>query len=291
MFVLPFAEDVHWYNLIARSCSGIQGCVVGQSEIAAEPVNDNGHLKSNEAPLDAVAFRVVQLSECVPAEDGYTPRMARFASWIRESDDADFQGFFRRHPEIQVCDARRSPVDLEQMDGLLITGGPDISLEFHQVPIATPELIFDAEPERDAWEFSALKQAIERGIPILCVCKGLQVLNVALGGTLLLDIRGHDLPELKRQNIQPLRYAGGVRHRFDLVNSSHHQAIDRLAPGLEVQAWSTADGIIEQVQLANYPWALGVQYHPERDPSYAPLIEDFLQRVQDHAAAHALRHA
>lgn len=215
--------------------------------------------------------------------------MAYLASWIRESDDADFDSFFRVHAGLTVHNARLAPVDLEEIDGLLITGGPDISPEFHNVPITTPELIYDAEPERDAWEFAALRRALERGIPILCVCKGMQVLNVALGGTLHLDIRGHDLPELKRQNTQLLRHSGAALHRFDHVNSSHHQAIDRLAPGLEVEAWSASDDVIEQVRLKNYGWGLGVQFHPERDPSYAPLFEDFVWQVQDHATSNAIR--
>lgn len=211
--------------------------------------------------------------------------MALLASWIRDTDEADFQGFFTPHPGLKVRNARCAEVDLEAVDGLLLTGGPDIAPEFHAHPIATPELILNADPARDAWEFAALRRALERGLPLLCVCKGMQVLNVALGGTLFLDIRGHDLPELKRQNLQPLRLATSAQHRFALVNSSHHQAIERLAPGLEVEGWSAADGIIEQVRLARYPWALGVQYHPERHPSYAPLFEDFIRQVQGHASA------
>src|SRR5688572_28915258 len=98
--------------------------------------------------------------------------MAQLASWIRDSDDTDFHSFFARHSGLKVHNARLSEVDIEKMDGLLITGGPDISPEFHQVPITTPELIFDAEPIRDAWEFAALRRALERGLPVLCVCKG-----------------------------------------------------------------------------------------------------------------------
>jgi putative glutamine amidotransferase len=217
--------------------------------------------------------------------------MAQLASWIRASDDTDFASFFTPHVDLEVRNARLTPVDMEAMDGLLITGGPDISPEFHNVPITSPELIYDAEPERDAWEFAALQRAVERGLPIFCVCKGMQVLNVALGGTLMLDIRGHDMPELKRRNVQPLRYAASAQHRFELVNSSHHQALEQLAPILEVEAWSSADEIVEQVRVKNYPWALGVQYHPERDPSYAPLFEDFVRQVQAYASSHVHRSA
>lgn len=215
--------------------------------------------------------------------------MAYLASWIRESDEADFLRFFSPHAGLTFHNARREAVDLEEIDGLLISGGPDISAEFHNVPITTPEQILDPEPERDAWEFGALRRALERGIPLLCICKGMQVLNVALGGTLHLHIEGHSLPEQKRQNSQLLRYSGAARHRFDHVNSSHHQAVDRLAPGLEVEAWSAADDVIEQVRLTKHPWALGVQYHPERDLLYAPLFEDFIWQVQDHATSNAIR--
>ena len=215
--------------------------------------------------------------------------MAYLASWIRELDEADFLSFFSTHAGLTFHNARLEAVNLEEIDGLLISGGPDISAEFHNVPITAPELILDAEPARDAWEFAALKRALERGIPLLCVCKGMQVLNVALGGTLHLDIPGHNLPEQKRQNTQLLRHSGAARHRFDHVNSSHHQAVDRLAPGLEVEAWSALDDVIEQVRLTSHPWALGVQYHPERDPLYAPLFEDFIWQVQDRATSNAIR--
>jgi putative glutamine amidotransferase len=112
-----------------------------------------------------------------------------------------------------------------------------------------------------------------------------QVLNVALGGTLLLDIPGHNLPEMKSQNVQPLRYETGARNRFDMVNSSHHQALDRIADALEIEAWHAGDGIVEQVRLRAYPWGVGVQYHPERDGLYTSLFEDFLAQLQPAYAA------
>ena len=140
----------------------------------------------------------------------------------------------------------------------------------------------DPEPERDAWEFAAVHAAYERGLPIFCICKGVQVLNVAFGGTLHLDIRGHDLPEMKLQNIQPLRFDASARQRFAMVNSSHHQALDRVADALEVEAWHAGDGIIEQARIRNYPWGLGVQYHPERDLIYASLFEEFFAQLKSH---------
>ena len=206
--------------------------------------------------------------------------MSELATWIRESDEPMFAQFSGRHPEIRVANARRGAVDLAAARGVMITGGPDISAPFHNEPPRDLSLIYDAEPERDAWEFTALRFAYERRLPLFCICKGVQVLNVALGGTLHLDIRGHDIPEMKSANVQPLRHAAIARHRFAKVNSSHHQALDRVADALEVEAWHAGDGIIEQVRLRNYPWGLGVQYHPERDMAYASLFEDFFAQLK-----------
>ena len=83
------------------------------------------------------------------------------------------------------------------MDGLLLTGGNDISQEFLRQPVPDPSVLEDGDPPRDEWEFAATRNAIERGLPILAICKGMQVLNVVLGGTLRLDISGHNLPEQK----------------------------------------------------------------------------------------------
>jgi putative glutamine amidotransferase len=206
--------------------------------------------------------------------------MSEVATWIREKDEPLFAQFHARHPEIRIANARRGPVDLADARGVMITGGPDIALQFHAEAPREHWLIRDAEPVRDAWEFAAVRFAYERGLPILCICKGVQVLNVALGGTLLVDIPGHDLPEMKSANVQPLRYAAGVQHRFEKVNSSHHQALDRVASPLEVEAWHAGDGIIEQVRIRDYPWGIGVQYHPERDLSYASLFDDFFAQLE-----------
>jgi putative glutamine amidotransferase len=205
--------------------------------------------------------------------------MNEIATWIRECDEPLFAHFHARHPEIRVANARRGPVDLAAAAGVMITGGPDIALEFHAEPPHDHWLIRDPEPVRDAWEFAAVRHAYEHRLPLFCICKGVQVLNVALGGTLLVDIPGHDVPEMKSANVQPLRYAAGVRHRFEKVNSSHHQALDRVADALEVEAWHAGDRIIEQVRLRDYPWGIGVQYHPERDVMYAPLFDDFLAQL------------
>jgi len=209
--------------------------------------------------------------------------MRHVLSWIREKDEALFGSFFTPHPGVSLDNARRGPVDLEHMDGLLLTGGADICAAYLKQPVSPQELGLieeDSAADRDGFEFAAVQTALDRGVPILTVCKGTQVLNVALGGSLHLDIPGHDLPEMKSHNVQPLRFAANPSVRFDRVNSSHHQALDRLGAGLEVEAWCSSDGVIEQVRLKNYPYALGVQYHPERDFSYTPLFDQFVGEVE-----------
>jgi len=208
--------------------------------------------------------------------------MANLATWMRPKDEKWFQPFFAKHPEIHVFDAHKRDVPPEETEGLLLTGGSDITPEFLRQENVDPTLIRqdDLDPKRDRWEFEAISNALTRGLPILGICRGIQVLNVALGGTIRLDIPGHGLPEQKDRDIQPLRYDASVKHQYENVNSSHHQAIDRVADGFDVEAWCTDDDVIEQVRLRDYPFALAVQYHPERGKIYDALFEDFFGRVK-----------
>jgi putative glutamine amidotransferase len=209
--------------------------------------------------------------------------MPNLATWMRGKDEKWFQLFFDKHPEIRICNARKGEAALEEIDGLLLTGGSDIAPEFLKQEVPDPSMLDqDVDVARDRWEFAAVKDALSRGLPIFAICKGLQLFNVALGGTLKLDIPGHKLPEQKEHDIQPLRSDAAAKHRFERVNSSHHQAINRLGDGCEVEAWCATDEIIEQIRLRNYPFALAVQYHPERGRIYNELFEDFFSRLDNH---------
>jgi putative glutamine amidotransferase len=206
--------------------------------------------------------------------------MRNLATWVREKDERWFGPIFARYPEVKIWNARTAQMPLDEMDGLLLTGGSDIAPEFlkQEVPDASV-LSKDLDPARDRWEFAAIADVMARERPVLAICKGMQVLNVALGGTLKLDIGGHNLPEQKDHDIQLLRADRGSRHRFDSVNSSHHQAIDRVADGCEVEAWCAGDDIIEQMRLRDYPFGLAVQYHPERGQIYDALFDDFFAHI------------
>ena len=215
--------------------------------------------------------------------------MPILATWIREVDDAAFARWFAACPDLEVLNARLSENAVLEAGsplppgtaGLLLSGGPDIAEEFLRQPVPDPSVIEEPDPARDHWEMAALRAALDRELPILAICKGVQILNVVLGGTLHLDIPGHNAPEYRDGNIQPVRYAddAATSPRFANVNSSHHQALDRLGEGLQVEAWSVRDNVIEQVRLRGYPYCVGVQFHPERHDQYAPLFQEFFDRV------------
>jgi len=206
--------------------------------------------------------------------------MLKLATWLREKDEKWFSPFFAKNREIEICDARKIEVSIADVDGLLLTGGSDIAPEFLKQPIPDPFLLEqDVDPARDRWELTTVDQALARGLPILAICKGMQLLNVALGGTLKLDIPGHKAPEQKDNDVQQLRSDTKAVHRFNKVNSSHHQAVDLLGGGLAVESWCANDDIIEQIRLRDYSFAVGVQYHPERGKIYDSLFEDFFDRI------------
>jgi len=161
--------------------------------------------------------------------------------------------------------------------GLVLTGGGDIfpGLYGQKQGPATSGVSVD----RDRVEIEALGLALERGVPVLAICRGMQLLNVAMGGTLI-----QDLPSLRPSPINHAQTDGGEAERstptHDVrtdpssrlaailggvtirTNSMHHQALDTLGSGLVAVAWSD-DGIVEGVEMPGEHWVFGVQWHPE----------------------------
>ena len=183
------------------------------------------------------------------------------------------------------------------IDGLLLTGGGDVDpAKYGEAPHAT---MSPAEPGRDDFELALVALARERRIPILAVCRGIQVLNVAYGGTLVQDIASQltgALPHaFEVPPHQPMEFAHEVwiepdtllcrlmRERISDadacdVNSRHHQAVRQIAPGLIVSA-TAPDGVIEAIEDPSAAFCLGVQWHPEnffRTGEFRPLFEGFL---------------
>ncbi|MGZ8803204.1 MAG: gamma-glutamyl-gamma-aminobutyrate hydrolase family protein [Mycobacterium sp.] len=166
---------------------------------------------------------------------------------------------------------------LDGLDGLVITGGRDVDPAAYgnQRHPATDQPFADSRT-RDAFEFTLLRGALRRGIPVLGICRGAQVLNVALGGTLhqhLPDVVGHTRHQQGNAvfstssitTVPGTRVEGLIGPATD-AQCYHHQSIDRLGDGLIVSA-SDADGVIEAVEIdpARHPhsWAVAVQWHPE----------------------------
>jgi putative glutamine amidotransferase len=163
---------------------------------------------------------------------------------------------------------------LDGTDGLLLTGGEDIHPAWYGAE-PSPHL-YPPDRERDLFEFALFAAARQRELPILGICRGIQLVNVALGGTLFQDIPSeqpgavaHDPGGARDARSHEVRLLKGSRAARALartvfsVNSFHHQSVDRLAGGLIASGWS-ADGLIEAVESpAEAPWLLAVQWHPE----------------------------
>jgi putative glutamine amidotransferase len=163
---------------------------------------------------------------------------------------------------------------LALLDGLLLCGGADIG---------------DA-PERDAFELALAERALERDVPFLGVCRGMQVMNVARGGTLvthLPDRVGHEdhRAVLGAFGDHHVRLADGslaqraAREGVHSTKSHHHQGVDRPGEGFEVTGWATVDDLPEAIEDPTRRFALGVQWHPEADPD-SPLIAALVEEAR-----------
>jgi putative glutamine amidotransferase len=159
----------------------------------------------------------------------------------------------------------RAAAAVERLDGLVVAGGPDVDPERYGA-VRDPRCGPPAH-RRDAWELALIDAALAAGTPLLAICRGMQLLNVALGGTLVQHMEGHggDGPgAFGRHPVEPVpgtRYAELVPETTG-VPVYHHQALDRLGSGLVVSAHA-ADGTVEAVELPGPGFVLGVQWHPE----------------------------
>jgi putative glutamine amidotransferase len=191
------------------------------------------------------------------------------------------------------------------LDGLLLSGGSDLDPGYYgEEPVHELGVTI---PERDAFEMALLKHALKRGIPILGICRGMQVLNVALGGTLYQDLPsqmdhmvllGHRQETPKWQPTHEVEVDGGSKVAEILgtdelkVNSYHHQAIKDLASGLVAVACAP-DGVIEAVESGDLAkrWMIGVQWHAEAMRDAGPEHRHLFEAHVSAAKRHALRRA
>lgn len=161
-------------------------------------------------------------------------------------------------------DPAHAEATVARLDGLVVAGGPDVDPARYgaeRSPRTGPPA-----PERDAWELALVDAALSAGTPLLGICRGMQLLNVALGGTLVQHLDGHAevVGVFGGHPVKPVPgtlYAEVVPEETT-VPTYHHQAVDRLGEGLVPSAYA-ADGTVEAVELPSEAWVLGVQWHPE----------------------------
>lgn len=188
---------------------------------------------------------------------------------------------------------------LDMVDGLYLPGGVDVDPHLYgEEPLAG---MGSFDPDWDAVDVVLAQAALERNMPILGICRGMQVLNVAAGGTLYQDIPSQVPGALKHSQKGP-RWAASHAVELDgesrlaktlgatelRINSYHHQAVKDVAPGFRSVA-NAPDGVIEAIESTQHRYAVGVQWHPElmieRDPMYKALFVDFIEAVKEAKAA------
>ncbi|MDB5780942.1 gamma-glutamyl-gamma-aminobutyrate hydrolase family protein [Caballeronia mineralivorans] len=187
----------------------------------------------------------------------------------------------------------------KHLDGLLLQGGADVSPQSYTEAATRHE--WPGDRVRDMYELELLHEFIESGKPVLGVCRGCQLINVAFGGTLYQDIAtdvptaGVHVNDQYDQHRHPIRFPDGSTlvnmfpgHREALVNSIHHQAVKTIGRDLNIEAVSAHDGIIEAVRYRRAPFVMGVQWHPEFHRAggdelldCTPLLDTFLRVARE----------
>jgi putative glutamine amidotransferase len=182
--------------------------------------------------------------------------------------------------------------------GVVLTGGGDVDPSLYGEP---PHATFEsAEPGRDEFEIALARMAVERDVPVLAICRGMQVLNVALGGSLIQDIPtqvpgalAHTVAEPRFAIAHEVWVSKGSRlwtvmaEQLDgeslQVNSRHHQAVGNVAAGFDVSA-TAPDGVVEAIERSASRYCLAVQWHPEnfwRTGEFRALFESFVEAVKE----------
>lgn len=182
------------------------------------------------------------------------------------------------------------PLYLDEIDALLLPGGGDV--EPHRYgQTADTDALYGMVGLHDEFDIALVNAAIERDMPVLAICRGMQILNVARGGTLIQDLDGggHWMCE-HTVSIEPDSLLADATEVTELQHcySVHHQGLDQLGDGIQPIA-TDAHGLIEAVQFTGASWIVGVQWHPEDttsvEPAQARIFATFVRRAREHRLA------
>jgi putative glutamine amidotransferase len=213
------------------------------------------------------------------------PESDKFANYVKAVERAGGSA-------VPIVPGKADPkTALRGLDALILTGGGDVDPVVYGQAKEVEVKEEDIDRRRDALEIELVHAAVATGTPTLCICRGMQVLNVALEGSLVQHVPkrvGDKVPHVGRDGkdgIHPVEVAPGSALARILGTtrtspaSSHHQAIDRLGKGLKIVARSPDDSIVEAVESADHPWLIGVQWHPERssEPCQQKLFDELVR--------------
>lgn len=191
--------------------------------------------------------------------------------------------------------------ELQRCGGLMLTGGGDVDPTLYKCPDAMSR-VKGVDKKRDEFEYKVIERAMNLGIPILGICRGLQVTNVAFGGSLIVDLVSSGFANHRQEGDEELRHpiqvvpgsllSAMIGSASGDVNSAHHQAAENVGPGLKVSAYSP-DGVIEGLEWtdpAGKPFFLLVQWHPERMKDFENrcsknILQKFLSEVKNNVEA------
>jgi putative glutamine amidotransferase len=213
-----------------------------------------------------------------------------YVEWIKRADAGI--------DVVPLSHTRQNLSELDRCCGLVLTGGGDVHPRFYGRTDALP-LVREVNEERDDFEFAAIRRALDHSIPILGICRGMQVFNVALGGTIIPDVQtagyrnhsknGSSVVDPRHEvRLEPATILYSIaRAKTGNVNTNHHQAVEKLGNGLKATAWSE-DRLVEGLEWEDpqgKPFLQLVQWHPERmedydNPLSQGLIERFRKEVQ-----------
>lgn len=176
---------------------------------------------------------------------------------------------------------------LPLLNGVVLTGGGDVNPARYGA--ARHSMVYEVNDERDAFEWALLNAALKNDLPILAICRGIQLLNVVLGGDLIqhlgdepsVTVDHAGFPSPPKPHSVRLTEGTKLANELDITAfeaaSWHHQAIGRVGKGLKVVA-RTDDGVIEAVELPSHRWCIGVQWHPEHDAGTSPVHQRLFSR-------------